>query len=747
MKKYIVLFSFFSLSIPAHEPPVLLSKSIDRSVVGYGGYGYYYGSSQDIRSEAAANAIMKFSCTQAEKEKYKRLKELANQECDPLDLGLRRDLESEMLSIENKINEKLYEKIRQKTIEYFALNLAEATKNSNNPFQPSSLIDKCEVPADSMMGKALRGPENSNEAKRWKELRNYVGFSYRPARMGFAMIARERLLMFTGGRQEIGKRERLPGNANVTKEQFYRTIGYDRGRLPRTIDCREIYQFNNGSFGRSFEYLEEDDNYNLCIGMANELHRIETNYPNLYRWSVRRSREYGLGGFRSTKETRYAFDHYEYENGGQRKVFQPGIFSAMRDLLAANGDSWQSLWNSVKEKKDTKKLDKALKSAILKAITPSKTTPAITRAWNNYQSVANKANESYARSEKIFFLRTFCRKPKTNEDKRRFLQNIIASRPNVIRQFMLEEKPEDRALAKSLLCKNGYQSYIKDRNPCAGVTGGPLPGKRPVVVKQKTTNTYPFASYNGAIISQPTPQSPRSFSLGINFVLGPNMGGVPNATSLMNQAARKFEADSNKFLNCQVGAEGSPQSYSPPGANRAIPCPPDPKLKKPPGMNFNIKFNVAPPGSVPPKPKVSIHQCYRAEISWDHGVTAASNCQRVRQYAVNECIRAGKTATECDRITPPVGDPSLNRADSGNLTLNSKLGTLRHEVLHKLGLKDEYIDPGMPFNPIGEDNSIMRYSRHPNAKLYPRHLDELIAPTKCVKLRRRARERRRRGSR
>jgi hypothetical protein len=761
MKKIAVLYYLISFSIQGHFPPPV---GVDQFAlnVSHGGYGYYHRSSSDIYSESGANALMNFSCTQAEKEKNKRIEEILDEECDPFGLGLR-NLEKSVNSIESKINENIFEKLRQKTVEYFALNLAEATKNSSRPFIPRSLLTKCSIPADSFMARGINSRRNSQTSRRWRDLKGVVGRSFDPVNMGMAIIARERLLMFSGRRPKIGKTDRYPSQANVTKEQFYQTIGYnsrtgdiDKNQVRKAKDCHVAYELNNGDYGGRHQALEERDNYNFCVGIDNELHRIETNYPNLYRWTSRQSSQYNFGGS-STRESRYVFDHYKYINNNGGKVFQPGIYTGMKELITANGGSWQSLWNSVKKRGLTKPLESAFLSAVRKAKNPSKTTPALTRAWNKYKSIIKNTNESYAGLEKTTLFMDFCRKPKSERARRSFLKKILRLRPNVIRQFMIDEKPENRVFAKALFCKNGYQKQIKEKTPCAGVSGGPLPGKNPVVVKQHSTGTYPFRIYTGISISQRTSRSPRKISLGLNIAIGPNLQSDPNSSTLVSQASSRFESDSSKYLNCQVGADGTPQSYTPPSPTsmpasaRKFFCPEDPKLKKPPGMKFDIKFNVFPPGAVAPLPKITMHRCFRAEISWKSGIADASNCQKVRQFSINQCIAKGGSPSACNSVVPPVGHPSLNRVDATNLTLSTKLSTVRHEVLHNLGLKDEYIDTQIPFNPIGEIDSIMRKSSNPRAILFPRHLDEIIAPSKCSKLRINALKRRvkrlRRGSR
>ncbi len=78
--------------------------------------------------------------------------------------------------------------------------------------------------------------------------------------------------------------------------------------------------------------------------------------------------------------------------------------------------------------------------------------------------------------------------------------------------------------------------------------------------------------------------------------------------------------------------------------------------------------------------------------------------------------------------SPPEGDASYNREDSGNYTANTDTPTVLHEVGHLVALPDEYLDPSYAFSPPGEHDSMMNGSG-PNARFYPRHLQQILQPS------------------
>ena len=62
------------------------------------------------------------------------------------------------------------------------------------------------------------------------------------------------------------------------------------------------------------------------------------------------------------------------------------------------------------------------------------------------------------------------------------------------------------------------------------------------------------------------------------------------------------------------------------------------------------------------------------------------------------------------------------------------MGDVRHEIFHQMGLNDdEYADEGMQFNPLGEMDSLMSKPKEPKARLYPRHVKQVVSPLRCVR--------------
>ena len=115
----------------------------------------------------------------------------------------------------------------------------------------------------------------------------------------------------------------------------------------------------------------------------------------------------------------------------------------------------------------------------------------------------------------------------------------------------------------------------------------------------------------------------------------------------------------------------------------------------------------------------------------------------MQSFAVRKCVEreissgvnSKRAKVNCQRAYP-LNSPNNNRENAANLTLGSTLGTIRHELFHQMGNNDdEYVDSAMEFNPIGEFNSLMNNSDGRGARLYPRHVQEILSPIKCVSTR------------
>jgi hypothetical protein len=90
-----------------------------------------------------------------------------------------------------------------------------------------------------------------------------------------------------------------------------------------------------------------------------------------------------------------------------------------------------------------------------------------------------------------------------------------------------------------------------------------------------------------------------------------------------------------------------------------------------------------------------------------------------------------------DRNLNPNGasNPESNwftQADAGNLIVKRRnpakdCKTIKHEIMHQMGLPDEYTAGYYPFNLIGEEDSLMRSGE----VIYDRHFGSLLSPRAC----------------
>ncbi|MBI2519010.1 MAG: hypothetical protein HYV97_01275 [Bdellovibrio sp.] len=104
-----------------------------------------------------------------------------------------------------------------------------------------------------------------------------------------------------------------------------------------------------------------------------------------------------------------------------------------------------------------------------------------------------------------------------------------------------------------------------------------------------------------------------------------------------------------------------------------------------------------------------------------------------------EVIFAGRSEipnTTCKKdLTPKQKDAVLaagthwrDRQDANNVTATTECWILKHEMLHRLGLPDEYVDKkSYPYNEIGPNNSIMNSGE----EILPRHVERILRPERC----------------
>ncbi|MGK5089620.1 hypothetical protein WDW86_18870 [Bdellovibrionota bacterium FG-2] len=175
------------------------------------------------------------------------------------------------------------------------------------------------------------------------------------------------------------------------------------------------------------------------------------------------------------------------------------------------------------------------------------------------------------------------------------------------------------------------------------------------------------------------------------------------------------------------------EALSDPSKQVSLTCPTSPQLFDGKSLKFEISCKeVAVGGAV--SEAVRVHRCFRSEIGDEN---QAKDCGAVRSFAVNDWQKTCPSGDESclkgmDLAAGPAGGPALNRADSGNFTLNQRLGTVFHEVGHLLGLNDEYEMTPMPLGLLGPKESFMNNSHDPNSRPMPYHFARIVEPLSCV---------------
>lgn len=96
----------------------------------------------------------------------------------------------------------------------------------------------------------------------------------------------------------------------------------------------------------------------------------------------------------------------------------------------------------------------------------------------------------------------------------------------------------------------------------------------------------------------------------------------------------------------------------------------------------------------------------------------------------NEFTPAMEAAIKDEKLNPLKTNRTwMSQADAGNLLYSTAgdCNTIKHEILHRLGLPDEYNADYYPFNRIGPHSSVM----NSGSEVLERHLTALLSPQKC----------------
>jgi len=686
-------------SFPA-AGPAYLSPSVNQSniVDGFGGYGYL-SSPQGSESEAQASAATEFNCDSDSQ------RERISTHCGGIEL--RPEIATENL-LRETMKLQAITRFQEQAMEYLALRVASVSKQNPLKITRPPCISQ-DSPTWRMIQANLLSPTHGVRNYNFRGRLQAVKESVDPKNVAHGLLWMMRLKHASQqfSCQHPGHFDYQPGNCA--------SINYQQKRLAHQ------YPLLWSAWGLDAPRFSafESQMYKL-IGMSTMSDKNQ-NFANLQtRPQAQREvdemigRAYGYGR-EITRDGVEASDHDDYLELEKRfdKAFTEGLAASPNTPMGQTFARFQNGTNYAAQELETR--TRAQISNLC--------------SYSNPNNSGNLMPSGLTQSQKIS----------------RNLQALAINYPSVIRQALVDMSRPERALAQAALCEAGAMPNLRLPNSCQGVSGGPLPGTRPVLVNRLRVLDWPYGSPQKMSITQPTASAPREVNLKVNLVLGPeledhcpdqNNNGVLDCLESLVSA---WGSDVNGFLNCSTGQIPSANLWQSASHSRAVPCPEpvDPGLQRTPGVKFKITFKThASPDNVP-EPKVMIHRCFHSNINGD--VEDKGNCHKVDQLNMRRCLTSWtlsvpRTAENCRAeiarrsITSP---EQLNRANSSNYSLTDSPLTVRHEVLHALGLPDEYQDDRRPYGHIGENNSIMRNARHPMARLYPRHLDQILAPLQC----------------
>jgi len=356
------------------------------------------------------------------------------------------------------------------------------------------------------------------------------------------------------------------------------------------------------------------------------------------------------------------------------------------------------------------------------------------------------------------------------------LNTYIAKEPQIVRQTLMDSGPREKALMRLVLCESPLISRLGRLSSCDKVSLVPGSATAPArVTVNRMEHGYPYGARVNYQIEVPPPlpaDQPHVISTELKVRADSNL-----TDEQISAKIGSMQEQLNAFFGCMSGERSAIQGVS--GLADRTPCPPDPRMARPP-VRFRIAVVRTPPAPETP-PVVRLHACYRAELSSPDNV----DCDKARGYALKQCVesiqlwqRAGKIGgssryalpmdefltsiaaegpgagaagsappaepppdflgmsaeqvqDHCEAKNPVATDGRYDRANAANYTLNSPAGTVIHEMAHALGAPDEYQDPSYPFLPQGEHDSIMNAPGQLQASLKPRHLQRFLEPLSC----------------
>lgn len=145
---------------------------------------------------------------------------------------------------------------------------------------------------------------------------------------------------------------------------------------------------------------------------------------------------------------------------------------------------------------------------------------------------------------------------------------------------------------------------------------------------------------------------------------------------------------------------------------------------------YNLDFDMEINESTNLRSDFSVHKCWCSTCKVYYNDPSGRKT-RIPKDTCRSDFTAEMNAGLTDNNLNPVAKRRrwFSQADAANLTISSagNCKTIKHELLHKLGLSDEYVADYYPFNLVGEHDSLM----HGGHQIYPRQIGDIISPWKC----------------
>lgn len=304
-------------------------------------------------------------------------------------------------------------------------------------------------------------------------------------------------------------------------------------------------------------------------------------------------------------------------------------------------------------------------------------------------------------------------------------EDIRATFPGIFDQYLVDLNDDDRAVANYYLCKEPF--YYDPENfdsDCDGENDAddPAPGDPFIPESERSSDSEvlrdpPFSSSTTDTEVKLRENDPNIIDVSTEI----SFGFDDNITIEEKVLYFKF------ILNCTAelkqSLEEKAKQWSKGRAAFA-------------NKTINFDFKITQAGSFEAD-DFTVHRCWCSicRVRTDIGAIYDSYIPKDKcraDFTEEEVKAMGDSTLNPWRSIPPENN-WFNNADAGNLIVSERdpeysCRTIKHELMHKLGLPDEYSADWYPFNLIGERDSLLSTGD----KIYDRHIGSILSPKECT---------------